>query len=476
MTTYSFSLLDPSGNFVALITPNQLRQFSYDLEINSQGSLQLNLSTALESTLSRQLAVYQANGLDAIITMYRRPQRADGTFGTTTNYQQFLIRHEQDDYANFLLTQTTIAVTPHHLLSRAMIYPPGPLPLQTYFGNPSGDNVATVQAAFDADTQPKPTSEYWPSPTDPFEPVDTAQQMLNLVLHCKINTPQALSPITAATVASGGIVDHRVQLAYEANLLKVLREMSDASWYAYYYAQAPSPVDFGLEYNGVNSWIFVPYVGGYGEDKRVGHTDNPIVLSIARANVSNLSFTYDRLKEVTKVIVAGKTPEKRGEDTDVPDVPIRDIVAVNSYAAQQDSPWNVNEVFENASKVKAFKDEGGVLDAHQEGGRIFREDGIALSFDLTVPVSSSYVLGMDYDLGTLLTLFIDGVYMDVQIYKLKVTVTPQGETVTLSVRTLDSRAKSGASVFWRIVDAIEKLKDKNDYVAIDSNGNGVFPP
>jgi hypothetical protein len=66
--------------------------------------------------------------------------------------------------------------------------------------------------------------------------------------------------------------------------------------------------------------------------------------------------------------------------------------------------------------------------------------------------------------------------MDVQIYKLKVTVTPQGETVTLSVRTLDSRAKSGASVFWRIVDAIEKLKDKNDYVAIDGNGNGVFPP
>lgn len=341
MANYRFSLRDTSGNYVSHIPADAWVYFEYTRKKNQVGNCQGILSIRRYPELQNFFAVGPGQNLDFVLEVWRQPNLIRGL--PILPYRrdaQYLLRYERKEHLNDgRPRRTTLCRTPEHLLGRARIYPriSTPPPITS-----EADGVALWPWALPIE------DTFTGGPTG-----TTTERMKELFERAKSVTPSALLAVTAPVPTAGGIPDHPISERY-TTLLEALQSASAASWYAWYVntggtgpltpgpAGDPYPVDFSLNWTG-SGWLFETFIGGLGDDRRVGFSGNPLVLSPSKDNVSQPVWLTDRLEEETRTLIAG---ELSGQN--------RDIILFHDPNAELDSPWNTSEGYWDSRQLSGL--------------------------------------------------------------------------------------------------------------------------
>ena len=318
--------------------------FEYVRKVNGVGSGQGIMSMRCFEDLQQFFQVENGEELDYILEVWRRPSVLDGTgVGVWRVDVRLLLRYERREHFNDGRPRRTVLFrSPLHLLSRPRLYPREALP-------PLIESEADAVGVFP-----------WALPLeDAFTGLvggDTARQMWEMVTRAAVTTPEPMAPIVIPVAVAGGISDHPISERYTI-LLEALQRASAASWYAWYRATGgnefttsppgpagiPYPVDFDLVWTGLAQWEFRVFVGGRGEDRRLGYSDSPLVLSPEKDNVIQPVRLLDRLEEETRQIVAGAGQGK-----------LRDVIRLRNAVDEGGSPWNVIEGYWDSRQIDGF--------------------------------------------------------------------------------------------------------------------------
>ena len=419
------------------------------MEINEVTPFQLIMNSELSDRIVSQLGVAPGEGaLDGIIDVFYQPSIIPNRpVIAPFRLHQFLLRyHRTERLVDGKKRTTLIGRSRNHLLTRALVPPPGDLPLEIEVGDQA--QVDAVDTAYVTATGvPVVTDDYFRQNGLPTEVV-----MSNVFNRALTANPTALAAVTNSIApGANGLLDHALQLRYENSLLLVLKRMSDATAYAVAKGFTTRPfVDFSLRPTGTASWELITHPNGLGLDRRLTNTDgnDPVVLAAEKNNLTQPVSIVDRIDEVTDAYVAGSGSKAA-----------RDIVRIIEPDRIADSPWNRNSRFLGNSKLGDFATENGVPQAYEWGISQLSERGMRRDITAVVQQTNTLRLGGEIGLGDQVNVSFDGDLVDRQISRIDVSYTNTGgESVGIDLVQLDLR-KEAQSAFESLITLVDEGDD-----------------
>ena len=227
---------------------------------------------------------------------------------------------------------------------------------------------------------------------------DTSRQLAASLFSVTANTSQA--PTVAKAFSRRTVLD-------------VLRDVADAS------ATAGTYLAFDVVWNGTGL-EFRTYTKFRGVDHRYPSGTNPVLLSAEAGSLTRASYQVDYTDEVTVAYAGGQ-----GEGTD------RVVASSIDTTRATLSPFARCESWQDArqnTSSTAVQDEA---DAALRAGRP------RITFDCTVNADAPGALyGRDYGFGDVVTAQAFGQSVDCRVDGVRVTVTPDSETVAATLRSV----------------------------------------
>ena len=200
------------------------------------------------------------------------------------------------------------------------------------------------------------------------------------------------------------------------NLLEVLQQLSDYSWFL---TPVTRSVDFAVVNNGAGNFIFRTYLDQLGTDRSV-LSANPTIFSIELGNLTNVMYALERSKEINAIMVLGK-----GEGA------TRKVRARTNAVDGADSPWNDIEV----ARAATLNEYLSQLDAF--GDSTLQENRYTETIDGTPLQIAGCLYGEHYFLGDKVTFGYEGMEIDKQVSKVTIEIGERQKNEKISIEFKD---------------------------------------